>query len=337
LSARTAAARRWALPILLLATLGPDPGDTPASAEPRTLRGAVELRGGALGISSEELVVEGRVVGHGVLRGSRLVNRGAIQLAGGSSEVTGPVENRGAIDVVRGSARFAGAVTNRGTIKITDAEVHFAAPYTGLGVYVSDPSDNYFTDLVIGGSGYLVGGVDDRFFVNGDFISTSTNNTSWDTVEAYLEFRTGTDAQHAFHITGAELGPKEVGYSDNFAWGTLHIAAGNDLELFDGNATPGAALYVGEITGASLAGSAVSNISGAAGVNIYYQPDLPANAYLGGLVYDFGVSGQLLPIQPPVPVPAVPGWSAAALGLLLMSLGAAAIRAGRVGAGGALG
>jgi hypothetical protein len=36
-------------------------------------------------------------------------------------------------------------------------------------------------------------------------------------------------------------------------------------------------------------------------------------------------------------VSAVPGWSAAALGLLLMSLGAAAIRAGRVGAAGALG
>ena len=93
----------------------------------------------------------------------------------------------------------------------------------------------------------------------------------------------------------------------------------------------------GEITGAELAGSGVSNISGAAGVNIYYQPALPGNAYLGGFVYDFGVSGQLLPIQPPVPVPAVPGWATAALGLLLVSLGGAAIRAGRVGAGGALG
>lgn len=310
----------------------------PGHAESRVLRGALELRGEVLGRPNEEIVIEDSLVGHGVLDAARLTNRGTLRLIGESSDVTGVFENAGTLEVVRGRTHFRRAVTNRGSIKISDAEVHFGARYTGLGAYVSDPSDNYFTDLVIGGLGYLVGGVGDRFFVNGDFISTSTNSSNWNTADAYLEFRTGVDALHAFHITGADLGPDALGYNDNFAWGTLHIAPGNSLVLFDGNATPGAALYVGEITGAALlAGSAIGNISGAANVNIYYEPALPANAYLGAAVWDFGTSGQLIPIGWVAPVPTASVWLLAALGLLLLAVGIAALQRSRAGADAGLG
>lgn len=294
-----------------------------------TLRGRVELHGETLGSPGETLTVAGSVVGRGVLGAAEVVNQGTIDFTEGESEVAGRLDNRGSLRVTGARARFGGAVTNRGRIEITDAEVRFAAPYRGLGAYVSDPSDNYFTDLVIGSAGYLVGGPGDRFFVSGDFVSASTANTSWSTGEAYLEFRTGLDAQHAFHVTGAELGPSPSGYADNFAWGTLHVAAGNQLELFDGNATPGAALYAGEVTGAALSGSNVTNISGADGVNVYYQPDLPGNAYLGGAVYDFGGSGQLRPIAAP-PVPAASPVATGALAALLLAAGLlAAARPGR--------
>jgi len=288
-----------------------------------TLRGPVELRAETLGNPGETWTVEGSLVGHGVLGAARVVNRGTIVFNAGESEVAGRLDNRGTLRVTGARARFAGAVTNRGRIEITDAEVRFAAPYRGLGAYVSDPSDNYFTDLVIGTTGYLVGDAGDRFFVSGDFVSASTANTSWSTGEAYLEFRTGLDAQHTFHVTGADVGPDLAGYADNFAWGALHVAAGNQLELVDGNATPGAALYAGEVTGAALSGSNVTNVSGADGVNVYYRSDLPGNAYLGGAVYDFGGNGQLLPIVA-APVPAASPTATAVLAALLLAAGLSA-------------
>jgi hypothetical protein len=234
--------------------------------------------------------------------------------------------------------RFHGPVVNRGVLKVTDSEVRFEARFTGLGAYVSDPSDNYFTDLVIGSTGYLVGGPGDRFFVTGDFISASTQNTLWSTAEAYLEFRTGVDAQHAFHLTGADLGPVPAGYGDNFAWGTLHIAAGNALELVDGNAAAGGALYVREITGAALSGTGVTNVSvsGAGPLFVYYDPSEPANAYLGSLTYDFGGNGQLVPIGA-APVPAGSPWTRGALALALLAAALAQVRPRRARAGGALG
>lgn len=88
--------------------------------------------------------------------------------------------------------------------------------------------------------------------------------------------------------------------------------------LVDGNAAPGGALYVGVVTGAVLSGSTVTNISGADGLNIYYDPDLPGNAPLAGGTYDFGGSGQLIPVITVV-VPALPGWLLLPTALLLLA------------------
>ena len=270
--------------------------------------------------------------GDGTLSARLWTNRGAVVFESSPLEVRGALENSGAIEVRRVPGRFRGPVVNHGRFKITDAEVHFDAGYSGTGVYASDPSDNFFTNLVIGGSGHIVCGSGDNFYVSGDFINTSTNNTSWETSQCYLEFRTGSDALHELHWPGADAGPFPLGYVDNFAWGSLHIRPGNTLELVDGNATPGGALYVGALTGAVISGSNVTNISGSDSLNLYYDPDLPANAPLAGGTYDLGTSGQLIPVGPAA-VPTLPPAARLILGALLGAMGLRFVRSRAARAG----
>ena len=235
----------------------------------------------------------------GPASGMDLVNDTRLLLIGGPTVIPSAVTNRGSLEVRGARVDVRGRVTNLGLFRVTDAEVHFDAPFANHGGYVSDPSDNYFSDLVIGPTGYLVGGAGDRFFVSGDLVSASENNTSWSTEQAALIFHTGADAQHSLSLTGSDLGPSPSGADQNFAWGRLEIAAGNNLTLVDGNATPGGALYAGEVVGAQLAGSSATNISGAAGLAIYYDPALAGNAYLGGATYDLAAGGLLAPLGAP--------------------------------------
>jgi len=228
-----------------------------------------------------------------------LVNDTSLLLRDGPIVIPGAVTNRGSLEVRGTRADVRGPVTNLGLFRVTNAEVHFDAAFANHGGYVSDPSDNYFNDLVIGPTGYLVGGAGDRFFVSGDLVSASTNNTSWSTEQAALIFHTGGDAQHSLSLTGTDFGPLPSGAIQNFAWGRLEIAAGNSLTLVDGNATSGGALYAGEVVGAQLAGSSVTNIAGAAGLAIYYDPALGPNVYLGGATYDLAAGGVLAPLSAP--------------------------------------
>ena len=101
---------------------------------------------------------------------------------------------------VAGKSVFAGEFFNRGLLKTTDTIVIFKDTYHELGGYISDPSSNYFTDIVIGSTGYLVGGTGDRFIISGDFTSTSTMNTSWNTRDADIEFINGVDTDHEVRI-----------------------------------------------------------------------------------------------------------------------------------------
>jgi len=277
--------------VVLLAAKGL--ADTTPVAPPRSLLAP------QVGAPGETLVLSSPFRGHARFQASRLIVRGDLLLCDGPSRIEGALTNEGSIEVRESRADVRGPVTNLGILRVTDAEVHFEAPYTELGGYLSDPSDNYFTDLIIGTSGYLVGGVGDRFFVSGDLVSASTNNTSWSTEPAELIFRTGVDTLHSLSLTGTDFGPLAIGYTQNFAWGRLEIASGNSLTLVDGNATPTGALYAGEVVGAQLAGSSVTNITGAVGLTIYYDPALAGNAYLGGTTYDLTTGGSLIPLGPP--------------------------------------
>lgn len=253
----------------------------------------------SIGTSEETFVLTGRSRGHALFRAARIIQRGDLLLSEAQSRFEGALTNHGAIEIRETRVDVQGPVMNHGSLKVTDAEVHYESVYTEYGAYESDPSDNYFTDLVIGTSGYLVGGPGDRFFVSGDLVSSSTNNTNWSTGEAELHFRTGVDTLHSLSLTGIDYGPVESGYTQNYAWGRLEIVAGNSLTLVDGNATAGGAFYTREMVGAQISGSTVTNITGAASLVLYYDPAEAANAYLADATYDLTGDGQLVPLGAP--------------------------------------
>jgi len=98
------------------------------------------------------------------------------------------------------------------------------------------------------------------------------------------------------------MGKTYVGYANNFAWDTLDIT-GQTITLFDGNAANGSggALYVRSLLGAvvNTVNCTVSNINGAAGLFIYYDPQDLANSYLEGKTF-LSANGA---VTAPVPIP----------------------------------
>jgi hypothetical protein len=247
--------------------------------------GTYDLQGGTLTVTNGTGTAE-------------IINNDTFNYSGGALNVDTFTNNAAFNLSGTGTRTVNGDVTNTaaGTVSVTNTIVEYTGTFTNLGAYVSDPSDNYFVDLVIGDTGYLVGGAGDNFFISNDFASSSTRNTLWDTGLAYLGFETGADALHDFYLTGWDVGTDMAGYTDNFAWGTLETS-GNELYLYDGNATTGGALYLGEILGLALSGSTVTNITSIDGLNIYYNALLAGNIYLGGLDYSLTSGGMLLAIN----------------------------------------
>ncbi|HCY11408.1 MAG TPA: hypothetical protein DHU82_09130 [Deltaproteobacteria bacterium] len=266
--------------------------------------GLISLAGGTFDTNNKTMTNDGQITGYGTLRTGGLTNNGDMTLTGGAATVNGPVTNAasGKIEAAHSPAVFTGDVTNWGLFKTTNATVTFAGSYTENGTYISDPSDNYFNDLIIGSGGYLVGGAGDNFFVGNDFLNGSAQNASWDTALAYLEFINGADLLHDFTLAGADLGAIMGGYADNFAWGTMNLAAGNLLALADGNSTNGGALYLTEILGLDITGADVNNVTGN-GFNIYYMANVSGNSYLNGSTYSLLGGGWLTPVFEPASAP----------------------------------
>ena len=266
--------------------------------------GVINLAGGTFDNNNFPLTNTGQISGYGVLRTGGLSNEGSITLSGGQTTVNGDVTNQSGrtIEVAYTPALFTGDIVNEGTFKTTDTTVVFSGSFTNNGSYISDPSSNYYTDLSVGSSGYLQGGVGDNFYVSGDFLNYSLQNSLWNTVDALLEFNTGSDTLHEFYIPSLDYGATYSGYNDNFSWGVLSLDSGNILYLYDSYPSDSGALYVGEILGLDISGFDVSNIYGN-GLNIYYLSYLPQNSYLGGLTYNLQSGGQLIPVTPVVPEP----------------------------------
>lgn len=264
-----------------------------------TNAGIISLSGGSFDNNSHALTNSGQVSGYGTLSTSDLQNNGSITLSGGTATINGAVANQagGRIEAAHNTTVFTGNVVNNGTFKTTGANVTFAGNYTENGVYISDPSVNNFSNLIIGTGGYLIGGIGDEWHISGDFINNSLQSTQWNTDNASL-FLDGSGLQNLY-LAGADLGATLNGSSNNFSWGEFSLSSGVSAKLWDGNADPGGAFYVGLFE----LGGGVGQMSDIfSDYNIYYDPSLAGNTYLGGQSFALNGSGYLAPMST-VPIP----------------------------------
>jgi hypothetical protein len=162
--------------------------------------------------------------------------------------------------------------------------------FTNNGVYNSDPATNYFATLSVGPTGSLLGGQGDQFVLSGDFLNSSRQDALWNTANAQIELTGG--RLHAFEVDGADRGASGLGYQNNFSWGTLTLDAGDQLDLAGSGA-----LYVRILDLAGGVGQ-IGLIEGN-GLNIYYDPAQPLNAYLNGMTYSLSGGGSLVPVPDP--------------------------------------
>jgi hypothetical protein len=270
-------------------------------------QGTFNLSGGSFSVeqlsnSNTLNLSEGNLFIRGPLRNSGTVNYSGGQLKSIGSSYEEAFSNSGTTNLSgAGTRTINGDILNNGTFKTTNTIASYTGTFTNNGAYISDPTTQYFNNLVIGKSGYLVGQYSDKFFISGDFINNSNMNTDWNTMHAYLGFMTGSDNLHDFFLTGKNFGATMSAYADNFSWGTLDIT-GEYLTLRDGNSEDGAALYLRELWGAKITSDLIiANLIGFDDLDIYYMPNLKENDYLGGLTYALTGGGHLRPTHVPEP------------------------------------
>jgi len=257
--------------------------------------GSIALSGGTFDNNNQPLTNSGNILGNGTIRTGGLTNSGTVSFADAPANVLGAVTNNGSLKITNDTATFYGSVTNgpAGTIKVTTGVARFLSTFTNNGTYNSDPADNYFTDLTVSTTGALIGGVGDRFFIAGNFTSSSDQNRLWNTASSLIDLQGATS--HSFSVTGMDGGRASDGYINNFAIGTLQLDSGGSLSLSPEGAD--SALYVEALVlGDGL--NQVSSITGN-GANVYYDPSNPANAYLGDQSYALSGGGEIAPVPEP--------------------------------------
>lgn len=306
-----------------------------ATFTPLSSSGKYDLSGGSLSSDSEEIgfngtfnqtggthTVSNSIINNGNYNVSGGVleihggidNNSTIALTGGTTTVNGNVTNSvsGKIEVAQSPVIFTGDVVNNGQFKSTHTTVTFTGTYTENGAYISDPSINNFTNLIIGSSGHLIGGTGDEWHITSSFENHSQQNTLWDTLNAGLFFD-GSGMKYLY-MAGADYGQSPLGFINNFAFESLNLASGVELNILDGNATLGAALYVQLI---DLGGGLNQLNDIHSDYNIYYNPTLAGNAFLRGSTYTLDGGGLLAPA---IPEPQFYVMLLAGLGLLCFAM-----------------
>jgi hypothetical protein len=163
---------------------------------------------------------------------------------------------------------------------------------SAAGLLKGRAAETHFTDWIVGPDGSVSAGTGDRFFVSRHFTNGSRQSETWNTAQSELIF--DGYAAHTVALAGHDAGAIHAGFTHNFAWHTVRLRAGHTLTLTDGNADPGAALYTGALV---LEGGLpqLASLTGNGGI-IYYDPLLPANAYLLGKTWPLTGGGSVTPI-----------------------------------------
>ncbi|HBZ56608.1 MAG TPA: hypothetical protein DEO88_14480 [Syntrophobacteraceae bacterium] len=212
-----------------------------------------------------------------------IVNNGSFNYSGG--DLNANLTNNGSTTLSGSGTRTVnGDVINSGTFKVTGTNAVYTGSFTNNGAYISDPSTQHFVNLTVGSSGYLQGGLDDKWIISGNFISTSTS-PDWNTALADLEFD-GT-------------GPQLFSFIGDQTWNSLMIDQDSILSLGLGGGTMGS-LHLDIISGLKFDSSGlITNLHGT-GVNIYY--DAAANGDLYGKTFRLEGGGFLI-AEAPASVP----------------------------------
>jgi hypothetical protein len=190
-------------------------GTLTVSSTPGTSTGTYNLNGGTLSAAS-------------------IVNNDKFNYSGGT--LNGNITNNasGAVELSGGGTRVVnGSIMNYGQFKTTGTTAVYTGAFTNAGAYISDPSSNFFTDLIVDPSGYLIGGAGDLFSIAGKFLNSSSS-ALWDTKNADLAF-TGAGT-HDF-----QMGP--AGSVFKFEWDEFLLKDGVKLNLKGGE------IWVDELLG----------------------------------------------------------------------------------------
>jgi len=189
----------------------------------------------------------------------------------------------------------AGNTTNNGTMTITGQPAGSVnlGNYTAVGgILITDPSTVDFANLSIDATSAIEGSAGDVFRITGNFSDNSTNPLS-DLSKVTLDFKGG--GNHTINWAGiGSIGTLELAAGDLL---TLNLSTNLDVETLtlDGGAADLADL---DVTGG----------------NIYYDPNLAANAYLDDQSYTLAGGGHL--DAESVPEPST--WVLVGLGLLVL-------------------
>jgi hypothetical protein len=237
--------------------------------------GTFTQTGGTFNITGDSNIDIGYASGSS---GSLLLSAGAVNI--GSGSVSGIYNNL----VVGGSQTYGPGGQGRVAISGTGS------------LYVANSIDVYPNGTISSTSSNPI-------VLANNFTNESTQNTTFDLSQATVKLVGG--YSHTFVWPGVDLGPTYAGYTNNFAIGTLELAADGSTLNFDG---PGA-LYVRTLlldgySGGSLSSFIADTISNNNGpsdlLNIYYDPSQMGNAYLDDQTYALGGGGVLEPVASPL-------------------------------------
>jgi hypothetical protein len=256
-----------------------------------TINGAIN--GGA---GTDTVSLYGTHTGTGAL--SNISNFEALSVQGGTWTLSGTQSFSNGVTVAAGAtANVTGTlnadVTNNGAVTVHNATVAFNGTFTNNGTFASDPATQSFTNFSNGANGIVSAAAGDRFQISGNFTNTAGQTGGGNTDGAVLEFMGVSGTSHDLQTAGRDYG-MDVGLTGDFKWGTLDIDAGNSITLEQGASAAQTALYVADLIGAQILGNTITNIAGAKGLIIYYDPFLAANAYLDGKNYALEDGGKLV-------------------------------------------